>query len=171
MRIVAETYSSRFPDAVRLASNEEPVQVLIRPAKSDLKCIMELGNGAVAAHQQATPDLGTDFADPDTQLIDLRRLFYAAHALPLLSCSPSQSISALAHEEKQDGIFIASRWFAPGMEWWSPRIPIQIRTSHSPPLPALLSLRAVYGNPATPHARRVVVPGQLPQPSSRLQGR
>ncbi len=76
------------------------MEVLIRPAKSDLKRVMKLGNGAVAAHQQATPDLGTDFSYPDTQLIGLHRLLCAVHALPLLPCSSSQSILALAHEEK-----------------------------------------------------------------------
>ena len=29
--------------------------VLIRPAKSDLKCVMKLSNGAVAAYEKATP--------------------------------------------------------------------------------------------------------------------
>ena len=31
------------------------MQVLIRPAKSDVKCVMKLSNGAVAAHEKATP--------------------------------------------------------------------------------------------------------------------
>ncbi len=78
---------------------------------------MELGNGAVAADQEATPDLGTDPSYPDPQLIHLHHLLYAAHALPLLLCSSFQSISALAHEEKQDGTFIASKRFAPVLEW------------------------------------------------------
>ena len=84
MRIVAEADSSRSPDLVRLASNEELMQVLVRPAKSDLKCVMKLGNGAVAAHEQATPDLGTDLSYPDAQLIHLRCLICATPALPLL---------------------------------------------------------------------------------------
>ena len=58
MRIVAEGYSPWFPDRVGLTSNEKLMQVLIRPAKGDLKRVMKLGNGAVAAHEKATPDLG-----------------------------------------------------------------------------------------------------------------
>lgn len=54
--------------------------MLIRSAKSDLKCVMKLGNGAIAAHQDAAPDLKTDFSDPNPQLIDLHRLLCAAHA-------------------------------------------------------------------------------------------
>src|SRR5258708_6101838 len=84
MRIVAEAYSSRFPYPVWLASNGELMQMLIRPAKSNLKYIIELGNGAVAAHEQATPDLRTDLSYSDAQLIHLHRLVCVAHALPLL---------------------------------------------------------------------------------------
>src|SRR5512135_1663117 len=62
MRIVAETYAGRLPYPIRFASNEELVQMLICPAKSDLKRVMELGNGAVAAHEKATPDLRTDLS-------------------------------------------------------------------------------------------------------------
>ena len=85
MRIVAEAYSAGLPYPIRFAPNEELVQVFICPAKSNLKYLMELGNGAVAAHQEATPDLGTDFSYPDTQLIHRYRLIYAAHAFPLLA--------------------------------------------------------------------------------------
>jgi hypothetical protein len=59
--------------------------MLICPANSNLKDLMELGNGTVAAHQEATPDLGTDFSYPDTQSIHRHRLICAAHALPLLA--------------------------------------------------------------------------------------
>src|SRR5579872_5291487 len=117
MRIVAEAYAAGLPDPIRLAPNEKLVQMFISPAKGNLERVMELGNGVVAAHQEATPYLGTDFADPDTQLIDLHRLLCAAHAFPLLPYLPTQSISASAHEGKQVGTFIASRRFVPGMEW------------------------------------------------------
>jgi len=60
------------------------VQVLIRPAKSNLKRVMKLGNGAVAAHEKATPDLRTDLSYADPQLIHLRCLICAAHARSLL---------------------------------------------------------------------------------------
>ena len=60
------------------------MEVLICPAKSDLKRVRELSNGAVAAYQKATPDLRTDLSYPDAQLMHLYCLAYAAHALPLL---------------------------------------------------------------------------------------
>ncbi len=84
MRIVAEAYSAGLPYPIRLAPNEELVQMFIGPAEGNLECVTELSNGAVAAHQEATPDLGTDFSYPDTQLIDLHRLVCTTHALPLL---------------------------------------------------------------------------------------
>ena len=59
--------------------NVMPAQ-LIRPAKSNLKRVMELGNGAVAAHKQATPDLQTGLSYPDAQLIHLYCLVCTAHA-------------------------------------------------------------------------------------------
>ncbi|SRR5229473_1970235 len=84
MRIVTEADPSWFPDPIRFPSNNELMEVLISPAKSDLKRVMELGNGAVAAYQKATPDLRTDFSYPDAQLIHLHCLVRTAHALPLL---------------------------------------------------------------------------------------
>ncbi len=85
MRIVAETYAAGLPHPIRFASNEELVQMLICPAQRNLKRVMKLGNGAVAARQEATPDLWTDLSYPDPQLIHLHRLLCAAHALPLLA--------------------------------------------------------------------------------------
>lgn len=90
MWVVVEAYSPWFPYPIGFASNEELMQVLIGPAECDLKCVVELGNGAVAAHEQATPDLGTNLAYPDAQLIHLHCLICAAHALPLLKYSLSR---------------------------------------------------------------------------------
>ncbi len=78
---------------------------------------MELGNGAVTSHQQATPDLGADLPYPDPQLIDLHHLVCTAHAFLYYSTSSPQSISESAAEGKQDGTFIASRLFASNLEW------------------------------------------------------
>ncbi len=84
MRIVAEADSSWSPYPVGLPSNEKLMQVLIGPAKRNLKRVVKLGNRAVAAHEKTTPDLGTDLPYPDPQLIHLRRLLCAAHARSLL---------------------------------------------------------------------------------------
>ena len=53
--------------------------MVVCPTERNLQGIMQLGNRAVAAHEQATPDLGTDFPYPDAQLIDLNRLVCALH--------------------------------------------------------------------------------------------
>src|SRR5437868_14009686 len=45
--------------------------MIISPAKCDLKHVMKISYRAVAAYQQATPDLGADFSYPDAQLINL----------------------------------------------------------------------------------------------------
>ena len=71
VRIVVEAHPSGSPDPVRFPANEELVQMLIRPAERNLQRVMKLGNRAVAAHEQATPNLGTDVAYPDAQLIHL----------------------------------------------------------------------------------------------------
>src|SRR6266700_6365844 len=81
MGIVVEAHPSGSRDPVRFPPNEELVQMLIRPAKRNLQRVMKLGNRAVAAHEQATPNLGTDVAYPDAQLIHLHRVHCAAHTL------------------------------------------------------------------------------------------
>ena len=58
--------------------------MLVCPAKRNLKRVMQLDNGAVAAHKKTTPDLGVDLPYPDPQLIHLPRLLCATHARSLL---------------------------------------------------------------------------------------
>jgi len=58
--------------------------MLIHPTERNLKSVMKLGNRTVASHEQSTPNLGTDVAYPDAQLIHLHCLICVAHALPLL---------------------------------------------------------------------------------------
>src|SRR5438270_8078725 len=90
VRIIVKAHPSRSPDPVRFPANEELVQMLIRPAERNLQRVMKLGNRAVATHEQATPNLGTDVAYPDVQLIHLHSLICAAHAPPLLKSSLSR---------------------------------------------------------------------------------
>src|SRR5258708_1462608 len=90
VRIVVEAHPSGSPDPIWFPANEESVQMLIRPAERNLQDVMKLGNRAVAAHEQATPNLGTNLAYPDAQLIQLHCLICAAHALPLLKSSLSR---------------------------------------------------------------------------------
>src|SRR5258708_24466621 len=63
--------------------------MLIRPAEYDLQRLMQLSNRAVAPHEQTTPDLGTDFAYPDAQLIDFDACICIFHPAPLLDPSSS----------------------------------------------------------------------------------
>jgi len=65
VRIVIEDHPSRSPNPIRFPADEESVQMLIRPAERNLQRVMKLGNRAVAAHEQATPNLGADVAYPD----------------------------------------------------------------------------------------------------------
>src|SRR5690349_14888262 len=88
--IVVEAHPSGSRDPIRFPTNEELAQMVIGPAECHLQSVMKLGDRAVAAHKQATPNLGTDVAYPDTQLIHLYCLICAAHALPLLKSSLSR---------------------------------------------------------------------------------
>ena len=84
VRIVVEAHSSGSSDPVRFPANEELVQMLIRPAERNLQRVMKLGNRAIATHEQATPNLGTNLAYPDAQLIHLHSLICVAYALSQL---------------------------------------------------------------------------------------
>ena len=46
------------------------MQMGVIPAHGDLQGIMEVGDGAVAAHQEPAPDQRRDLAQPDVELID-----------------------------------------------------------------------------------------------------
>src|ERR1700730_575945 len=61
--------------------------MVVCPTERYLQDIMKLGYRAVASHQQATPDLGTDLSYPDTQLIHLNCLVCTFHPTPLLDSS------------------------------------------------------------------------------------
>jgi hypothetical protein len=71
MGIIVEPHPSWFPHAVGLAPNEELVEMFIHPAEHDLQGVVKLSYGAIAAYEQATPDLRTDSTYPDAQLINL----------------------------------------------------------------------------------------------------
>ena len=71
-RIVAEADPAVMPDAVLTAVDDEAVQVLIAPAQRKLKGGVEIGDGAVAANEQAAPDQRADAAQDDAQLVHHR---------------------------------------------------------------------------------------------------
>lgn len=80
------------------------MQVLIRPAERNLERVMQLDDGAVAAYEQATLDLGTDPSYPDAQLIHLHARICAAHAFPLLKCSLSRVYPHRLRKESEMGL-------------------------------------------------------------------
>jgi hypothetical protein len=90
MWIITEPDPSRLPDTIGLAPDEKFMQVLICPSKGDLKSLVKISDGAIAAHQEMTPDLRTDISYSATQLINLHHLGCATHALPLLQRSLSR---------------------------------------------------------------------------------
>ncbi len=59
-------------DTVLTTMDDEAVQVLVAPAQRRLQGDMQVGDGAVAADQQAPPDQGADTAEDDPQLVDDR---------------------------------------------------------------------------------------------------
>jgi hypothetical protein len=59
-------------DAVFTSLDDEAVQVLVSPAQGELEGGMQVGNGGVAANQQAAPDQRADAAEHDPQLDDHR---------------------------------------------------------------------------------------------------
>jgi hypothetical protein len=59
-------------DAVLTSLDDEAVQVLVRPAHRELESGMQVGDGGVAANQQAAPDQWADVAEHNPQLEDRR---------------------------------------------------------------------------------------------------
>jgi hypothetical protein len=70
VRIVAKADATDAADAIVFATDAKAMQVGVIPAHSDLQGIMEIGDGAVAAHQQPAPDEWRDPTPPDVELIN-----------------------------------------------------------------------------------------------------
>jgi hypothetical protein len=58
VRIVAKADATDAADAVVFAPDTEAMQVGVIPAQGDLQGMMQISDGAVAAHQQPAPDQG-----------------------------------------------------------------------------------------------------------------
>jgi hypothetical protein len=54
------------------AVDPEATEVRVAPIEEDRDDVMELGQGAFTPVQDASPDHGTDLADPDVELVDER---------------------------------------------------------------------------------------------------
>lgn len=71
--ILGRRESADSTDAIVAAVDAKPVEMEITPAESDLEHVMEVGEGAIAAHQEPPPDHGADLPDPGMELVDLGR--------------------------------------------------------------------------------------------------
>ena len=65
VRIIAETDAADLADAVVLAVDHEPVQVLVTPAECQLQRGVQVGDRAVVANQEAAPDQRADATQYD----------------------------------------------------------------------------------------------------------
>jgi hypothetical protein len=68
--IVGKANAAEVSDTVLAAVNDEAVQVLVTPGQSRLQGGMQVGEGVVAADEQAPPDQKADAAKDDAQLVD-----------------------------------------------------------------------------------------------------
>ena len=82
--IVAEADPAVMPDAVFAAMDDESVQVLIAAAVDELKSRVQVGDGAVAAKKQPSPDQRADTAQLVHHRIEVRgRLRHCAIMAPV----------------------------------------------------------------------------------------
>jgi hypothetical protein len=79
------------------ALDDEAMQMLVTPAKGNLECSMQVGDGAVAADEQASPDQWGDAAGPAL----------TGGPLPQFCCSPTGGVERLASERKHHAKCVA----------------------------------------------------------------
>jgi len=72
-RIIRKPDTAYLGDAILFAVHHKTVQVEIFPAYGDLEDVVEIGDAAVAAHEDAPPDGGADFKQQDVELVDFDR--------------------------------------------------------------------------------------------------
>jgi hypothetical protein len=77
--IVTEADPAVRADAVLTAVDDEAVQMLVAPAKDELERREQVGNGAVAANEQAAPDQRADTTQDDARLIHHRLMVRGRH--------------------------------------------------------------------------------------------
>lgn len=82
-------------DAIILSINVKLIELRIGPAKRDLEHIVKIGNRAIVANQQPTPDHRTDLAQPYVNLVRFGVLFFGHYAGSLAkSYSSCQNVYA-----------------------------------------------------------------------------
>ena len=69
----------------------------VTPAEGDLKHLMEIGEGAVTAHQEPPPDHGADLLDPSMDLVDLGHRFLGHGSGHRTRGRPRSSAPGLSH--------------------------------------------------------------------------
>jgi hypothetical protein len=89
---IGEMYLARVV-AKADATDAEAMQVGVISAHGDLQGMMEISDGAVAAHQEPAPDQGRDLTQPHVELINFNdggRLAHGIASLPRLTAMASQ---------------------------------------------------------------------------------
>ena len=105
--IVTEADPAIMPDAVLTTLDDETVQVLVGPAQHSLASGVEIGDGTVAANEQAAPDQRADAAQDDAQLVHHRfgvrgRLRHCA-IMASAAVSPVAPSPSSDHQRIRDG--------------------------------------------------------------------
>jgi len=72
LRIVAESNAAEMTSTEFAPLDDEPVEMVVAPPQSGLQRGVHLGDGRVAADEQAAPDQRADSTKDDTLLIDTR---------------------------------------------------------------------------------------------------
>ena len=70
MRVFIEADAAQISDAVVLAMDAEPMQVLTAPVKGNLNVLMELSDGGLTGNQQAPPDPRADPHQYEAELVN-----------------------------------------------------------------------------------------------------
>src|SRR5262245_18830193 len=68
-RVIGKDHPPARIDTVVLAMDDEAMEMGVSPSRDQLHNIMEIGNGAVAADNEASPNHGTNAAYPHAKLI------------------------------------------------------------------------------------------------------
>ncbi len=78
-RVISKGDPAEVGEAIVLAMDDKAVEVRIAPVEDDLQAVMEIGDGAVTANEQASSNHRADFPQPDVELVGLDRRIIGHH--------------------------------------------------------------------------------------------
>jgi hypothetical protein len=82
MGIVSKVETTWLINTIGFAPDDKLVQVVTAPVQGNLEGVMKIGNRAVTANQEPSPDDRTDLPDPHPKLIDFNKLCWFSHVKP-----------------------------------------------------------------------------------------